>query len=94
MENKSVFEQLFEINVDEHVERKNELQYLLWAYAWAEVKKLFSKSTYKVYESGNSCIYHMDGRAYWVKTSVMLEGLEHIEYLPIMDCKKIGPYCS
>ncbi len=62
MENKSVFEQLFEINVNEHVERKNGLQYLPWAYAWAEVKKLFPESTYKVYESENGCIYHMLGK--------------------------------
>ena len=87
MENKSVFEQLFEINVNEHVERKNGLQYLPWAYAWAEVKKLFPESTYKVYESENGCIYHTDGRTCWVKTSVTIVGLEHIEYLPVMDYK-------
>ena len=87
MENKSVFEQLFEINVNEHVERKNGLQYLPWAYAWAEVKKLFPESTYKIYESENGCIYHTDGRTCWVKTSVKIVGLEHIEYLPVMDYK-------
>lgn len=87
MENKSVFEQLFEININEHVERKNGLQYLPWAYAWAEVKKLFPESTYKVYESENGCIYHTDGRTCWVKTSVTIVGLEHIEYLPVMDYK-------
>ena len=87
MENKSVFEQLFEINVNEHVERKNGLQYLPWAYAWAEVKKLFPESTYKVYESENGCIYHTDGMTCWVKTSVTIVGLEHIEYLPVMDYK-------
>ena len=87
MENKSVFEQLFEINVNEHVERKIGLQYLPWAYAWAEVKKLFPESTYKVSESENGCLYHTDGRTCWVKTSVTIVGLEHIEYLPVMDYK-------
>ena len=86
-QSKSIFEQLFEINVNEHVERKNGLQYLPWAYAWAEVKKLFPESTYKVYESENGCIYHTDGRTCWVKTSVIIVGLEHIEYLPVMDYK-------
>ena len=38
---KSVFETLFEVNVNDHVEKKNGLSYLSWPYAWAEVKKRF-----------------------------------------------------
>ena len=29
--------------------------------------------------------YHTDGRSAWVKTGVTIEGIEHIEYLPVMD---------
>ncbi len=83
--NKSVFERLFKINVNQHIEEKNGLTYLSWAYAWAEAKKLYPNANYKVYESGNGCIYFTDGRTCWVKTGVTIEGLEHIEYLPIMD---------
>lgn len=86
-ETKSVFETLFEINVNEHVEKKNGLSYLSWPYAWAEVKKRFPDATYKVYETETGCIYFTDGRTCWVKTGVTIEGLEHIEYLPIMDYK-------
>ena len=32
-ENKSIFETLFEINVNDHVEKKNGLSYLSWPYA-------------------------------------------------------------
>lgn len=84
-ENKSVFETLFEINVNDHVEKKNGLSYLSWPYAWAEVKKLYPEANYKVYETENGCIYFTDGRTCWVKTGVAIEGLEHIEYLPVMD---------
>ena len=84
-ETKSVFETLFEINVNEHVEKKNGLSYLSWPYAWAEVKKRFPDATYKVYETESGCIYFTDGRTCWVKTGVTIDGLEHIEYLPIMD---------
>lgn len=42
-ENKSVFETLFEINVNDHIEKKKDLTYLSWPYAWAEVKKELSK---------------------------------------------------
>ena len=87
MEGKSAFEALFEINVNDHVEKKNGLSYLSWAYAWAEVKKRYPGANYKVYESENGCIYFTDGRTCWVKTGVTLEGLEHIEYLPVMDSR-------
>ena len=29
--------------------------------------------------------YHTDGRTCWVKTGVTINGIEHIEYLPVMD---------
>ena len=86
-EGKSVFETLFEINVNDHVEKKNGLSYLSWAYAWAEIKKRFPEANYKVYETESGCIYFTDGKTCWVKTGVTIGGLEHIEYLPIMDYK-------
>lgn len=85
--NKSVFETLFEINVNDHVEKKDGLSYLSWPYAWSEAKKLYPEANYKVYETENGCIYFTDGRTCWVKTGVTIEGLEHTEYLPVMDYK-------
>ena len=29
--------------------------------------------------------YHRDHRSAWVKTGVSIQGIEHIEYLPVMD---------
>ena len=84
---KSVFQTLFEINVNKQIEKKNGLNYLAWAYAWSEVKKLYPNANYKVYETAEGCIYHTDGKTCWVKTGVIIEGLEHIEYLPVMDYK-------
>jgi len=85
MEEKSIFETLNCINVNGHTEKKNGLTYLSWAWAWAEVKKLYPLATYKVYEREDGNIYWTDGRTAWVKTGVTINGLEHIEYLPIMD---------
>lgn len=84
---KSVFETLNEINVNGHTEKKNGLTYLSWAWAWAEVKKLYPDAQYKIYETESGCIYWNDGRTAWVKTGVTINGLEHIEYLPVMDYK-------
>lgn len=86
MENKkSVFEVLNAINVNEHTEKKNNLTYLSWAWAWAEVKKHYPDAQYTIYENRDGLNYHTDGRTCWVKTGVTINGLEHIEYLPVMD---------
>lgn len=79
------FERLNAIDVNEHTEKKNGLTYLSWAWAWAEVKKAYPESTYTVYENEAGWIYHTDGKTAWVKTGVTIEGIEHIEYLPVMD---------
>lgn len=81
----SVFEKLNAINVNDKTEKRNGFTYLSWSYAWGEVKKLYPESTYKVYENENGWNYFTDGRTCWVKTGVTIEGLEHIEYLPVMD---------
>ena len=81
----SVFETLNRINVNEHTEKKNGLTYLSWAWAWAEVKKHYPTAFYTIYENAQGMNYHTDGRTCWVKTGVTIEGLEHIEYLPVMD---------
>ena len=81
------FNVLNTINVNEHTEKKNGLTYLSWAWAWAEVKKKFPDANYTIYEDQNGCIYWTDGKTCWVKTGVTIEGIEHIEYLPVMDFK-------
>ena len=48
---KSVFETLNAINVNEHTEKKGNLTYLSWAWAWGEIKKAYPDAFYTVYES-------------------------------------------
>lgn len=92
----SAFERLNAINVNGHTEKKSGLTYLSWAWAWAEVKKVFPDAQYTIYERNTEfgpVNYFTDGRTCWVKTGVTLEGLEHIEELPVMDFKnKSIPY--
>ena len=87
MANENYFKQLNSINCNDKTEKKNGLTYLAWAYAWGEVKKLFPDSTYTIYENANGWFYHTDGNTCWVKTGVTINGIEHIEYLPVMDYK-------
>lgn len=81
------FQILNDINVNDKTEKKNGLTYLSWAWAWGEVKKMFPDATYTIYENANGCFYHTDGKTCWVKTGVTVCGIEHIEYLPVMDYK-------
>lgn len=81
------FTTLNSINVNDKTEKKNGLTYLSWAWAWGELKKRHPDATYTIYENKDGLLYHTDGKSCWVKTGVTVNGLEHIEYLPVMDYK-------
>ena len=81
------FTELYSIDVRDKTKQKNGLNYLSWAAAWAEVKKIHPDATYTVYENENGRYWFDDGRTAWVKTGVTINGIEHIERLPVMDFK-------
>ena len=85
------FNTLNGVDCSGHVEKKNGMSYLPWAWAWAELKKRYPDSYYTIYEGDGGRLYHTDGRTCWVKTGVTLvdgdKKLEHIEYLPVMDMR-------
>ncbi|MHA1138648.1 MAG: Sak single strand annealing protein [Candidatus Thorarchaeota archaeon] len=80
-----MFETLNAINVNGRTETKNGLTYLSWAWAWATAKENYPEATYTIYEDADGVFYHRDHNSAWVKTGVTIEGIEHIEYLPVMD---------
>ena len=84
---KSVFATLNAINCNDKVEKKGNLSYLSWAWAWQIVKSHYPDASYTIYEDKDGIPYFTDDRSCWVKTGVTINGLEHIEYLPIMDFK-------
>jgi hypothetical protein len=84
---KSVFESLNAINVNDKVEKKSNLTYLSWAWAWAEVKKVYPSATYNVIgDPNNNKPYFFDENlGYMVMTSVTIEGQTLEMWLPVMD---------
>lgn len=64
------FTTLNQINVNDKVEKKNNLTYLSWAFAWGEVKKFDQRAFYTIYEDAEGRNYHTDGKTAWVKTGV------------------------
>ena len=83
----TVFKTLSKINVGDKIEKKGSLNYLSWAFAWQVLKENYPNSNYIVYENKDGLNYHHDTKTAWAKVGVVVEGIEHIEYLPIMDFK-------
>lgn len=77
---KSVFEVLSSINVNGHVEKKNGLTYLSWAWAWSEVKKAYPTAIYKVLETQED-----PELGFMCHTEVTIEGETLAMWLPVMD---------
>jgi len=82
---KSVFETLNSVNVSDMIEKKQNLSYLAWASAWEALLTHYPEANYTIYENQHGMCYHTDGMTAWVKTGVTVEGIERIEYLPVMD---------
>jgi hypothetical protein len=84
MEN--VFKKLSEVNVSDKVEKKGTQDYLSWSHAWGLAKQIYPTLQRVVYEDGlNGLNYFNDGKTAYVKVGVTIDGLEHIDYLPIMS---------
>lgn len=82
----SVFKTLSTINLNDKVEKKKNLTYLSWAWAWGEVKKAYPNATYQIIEDSNGLPYIYDENlGYMVQTSVTIEGESLSMWLPVMD---------
>ena len=90
MQENSVFRNLNAINCNEHTEKKGNLTYLSWAWAWQMVKSNYPEAIYTIYENPDGWNYFTDGKTCWVKTGVTIGGIEHIEYLPVMDARNLS----
>lgn len=84
---KTTFEKLSAINVNDKAEKKNGLTYLSWAWAWAEVKKSYPDASYKiVYDLYHNKPYFYDENlGYMVMTEVTISGETLGMWLPVMD---------
>lgn len=77
-------EQLLKTNVNEHTEKKNNLTYLSWAWAWAEALKADPKATFKVEMFGDKCYMDINGTAMvWVTVTMFDKPMTC--QLPVMD---------
>lgn len=76
----TTFEKLSAINVNEHVEKKKDLSYLSWAWAWSEVKRACPDAKYKMGETE-----YDEALGFMCHTTVTIEGETLEMWLPVMD---------
>jgi hypothetical protein len=75
---------LLKTNVNEHTEKKANLTYLSWAWAWAEALKADPQATFNVQMFGDKCYMEINGTAMvWV--TVTMFGKPMVCQLPVMD---------
>ena len=84
---KSVFEVLSKVNVNEYIEQKNGLSFLSWPRAWGEVKKRYPSADYDIEQFGeNKAPYQDLGEAgIMCYTKVTIEQETKRMWLPVMD---------
>lgn len=87
-ESKSTFATLSAISVKDKIERKGNLDYLSWANAWSLLKTHYPNAQRRIYEHDHTGLnYFTDGKSAYVKVGIEVNGIEHIDYLPVMDYK-------
>jgi hypothetical protein len=81
---------LLKINVNDHVEKKNGLTYLSWAWAWAEVLKIDPSAKWELVDWGGGdsaavpVFFFPDGSA-MVSVSVRIKDDTKASFLPVMN---------
>lgn len=79
------FKTLNAINVNENTEKKNGLTYLSWAWAWAELKKVYPDATYQIRQFDGKPYLYDENLGYMVMTEMTVDGITHEMWLPVMD---------
>tara|TARA_R110000796_G_scaffold86364_4_gene186915 strand:+ start:3332 stop:3955 length:624 start_codon:yes stop_codon:yes gene_type:complete len=76
----TTFEKLSSINVNSKVDKKSNLTYLSWAWAWSEVKKACPDATYKMGETE-----YDEAIGFMCHSTVTIAGETLEMWLPVMD---------
>jgi hypothetical protein len=83
---KSVFDVLSSVDISKKIETKGNVKYMSWSYAWEILKMNYPTAKRIIYENPDTNLnYFTDGNTAYVKVGVDVEGMENIDYLPIMD---------
>jgi hypothetical protein len=79
---KEIWNKLSAVDCSKHIEKKGNLSYLSWAWAWGTLMEHYPDATYEFHEP---TIY--EGGTMEVRCTVTIEGLSRTMWLPVMDYK-------
>ncbi len=92
------FDALYQMNLNDKVEKKDNLTYLSWSEAWKAFKKVYPSATYRVISNPNTNLpYFADPNVgIMVFTEVTADELTHQMFLPVLNTSmramKLEPY--
>lgn len=81
------FDTLYSLDMNDKVEKRENLSYLSWANAWAEFKRAYPSATYKIVKDPITNLpYFADERTgIMVYTEVTVDEITHEMWLPVMN---------
>ena len=84
--NENYFKDLVAKDISKHVKKKGNFNYLSWAIAWNYLKQSSPGAQRIVYEAQETGLnWFSDGMTGYVKVGIVVNDIEHIDYLPIKD---------
>jgi hypothetical protein len=84
-ETKSIYGQLANIDVSEHVKKKGAYDYLSWTHAVDFLKKEYPKAQIEVMTSDEGHPFFKTEVGFFVQVKVTVDGLACAEWLPVLD---------
>jgi len=85
METKTGVKEMLKLNVNEQTEKKNNLTYLSWAWAWTKAIEQDETASYEVIMFDNKPYFYDEQLGYMVFTKVTMFGSTKLMQLPVMD---------
>ena len=92
------FDAAYSLNVNDKVEKFENLTYLSWANAWAEFKKIYPSASYRVIKNPTTNLPYFEdpNTGLMVYTEVTAEEITYEMWLPVMNSSnkamKLTPY--
>ena len=80
------FTELTQVNIDKHVEKKGKFNYISWANAIRELKKIHPKATWIVHKHGEEGLPYLKTECgFFVEITVTVNGVDATELYPVTD---------
>ena len=83
----SVFKNLYETNVNSHIEKKGNFNYLSWPYAVAQLRLADPTATWEVKRFADDLPYQKTDRGVFVEVAVTCQGVTLSQIHPVLDGK-------